>query len=381
MITIIDGMPGAGKTQFALSHLLKKTEKEPRPVYYAGIPELKIEGWIELEQPADWIKVEDGAIILLDEAQKVYPLRKAGSDKPAHVSYLETHRHQGHDLYLITQDGTLLDIQCRKLCNQFFHLKRASGTSRVAVTEYAEFANHNDYHERQKAQSTSIWKHDKKIWSLYHSATIHTVQARIPKKLYLVPVLIVGVIALLYTVFSGFGEVEANTIPGDKKKTSLVLPGDEDNQVPDVIQAKINYFEQYRPRLRDKPETAPIYDGLRTVQSYPRLQCIHSEKHGCACYSQQATKIQVSQKRCLEFIKKGDTFDHSAPDNAYIIANQLPKEEEPDWKTIEGKNPYKESKEPGQLVLSAEPWYETRKLKYARHDRGSMTIDKVVSTD
>ena len=383
MIRIIDGKPGDGKTQFTIQTLLKISKNENRPVYYYNIPELQIPEWIEIEVADQWFKLPDGAIIVIDEAQKIYPLRKAGSDKPPHVSALETHRHKGHDLYLITQDGTLLDIQCRKLCSQYFHLKRVPGTSKVTLTEYTEFTNHNDYHERKKAVSSSLWSHDKKIWKLYKSATVHTKRTPIPKKLLAVPVVFVVCGLLFYNVYARFTDEERNmTANQETPGETIFISQPEKTQAQIAIDEKLQYFEQYRPRIRDKPETAPVYDGLRTVTSYPRLQCIKSEKIGCSCYTQQATRINISEKRCNEFIVKGDTFDPAIPDNALTLANQLPEQSEPDYETVPGTNPWQDENPDNILVLSAEPWYNQKTpLKYATEDRGGLTIERVVNTN
>lgn len=383
MIIIVDGMPGAGKTQFTISKILKQAKKEKRPVYYHNIPELKIDDWTEISNPETWDEIPDGAIIVLDEAQRVFKLRPAGSEKPQRTVALETHRHKGHDLYLITQDGTLLDIQCRKLCNSFYHLKRIAGTSRVSVTEYAEFVNHNDYHERKKAIGSTVYKQEKAIWKLYKSATIHTVQAKIPKKIYGLLALVLVAVSALYSAYArwtgdsphveNYQSIRSGTSPGHIP--DIYKPQIFETPQQQKVAEKLEYFERYRPRIRDKPETAPLYDGLRSVASYPRLQCIKSVNRGCKCYTQQATQIQISEYRCNVIVEKGAEFDEALVDLALIAANAEPKKEDEEIiiddvplqeKTVNIINGYKPPK---------------RKLKYSKHDRGSMVIEKVIKTN
>lgn len=386
MITIIDGMPGAGKTQFTISMLLKKAKKEKRPVYYNNIPELKIDDWQDLTNPDLWDEVPDGAIIVLDEAQRVFKLRPAGSEKPQRTVALETHRHKGHDLYLITQDGTLLDIQCRKLCNSFYHLKRIAGTKRVSVTEYAEFVNHNDYHERKKAIGSTVYKQEKKIWALYKSATIHTVKAKIPLKVLALPVIAFIAIGALYSAYTRWTG-ESPHVALAKERSSAEMPGYSPGTELEVVnltpiqievREKANYFAKHKPRIRNKPETAPLYDSLRTVNSYPRLQCISSELNGCACYSQQGTREKVTDDYCRSFIANGDIFDPSIPDNAFTLANTLKDDLEPEW-TNPDVGSITDADQSTVLILDKR-YLKTEPIKYAKHDRGSMQIERVVST-
>jgi len=52
MIEQVTGLPGAGKTLITLTRVKEISERENRPVYYNGIPELKLP-WIELDKGED----------------------------------------------------------------------------------------------------------------------------------------------------------------------------------------------------------------------------------------------------------------------------------------------------------------------------------------
>jgi len=386
MITIIDGNPGAGKTQFALQLLIKKSDKENRPVYYNGVPELNIDDWTEFDLGDQWHTLPDGAIILIDESQRIFPQRTAGSVKPDHVSALETHRHKGHDLFLVTQCGTLLDVQCRKLCGSYYHLKRAVGTGKVSITEYAEFARHNDYHERQKALGTRIWTHDKKIWKLYKSATIHTHKAKIPLKLFFLPL---AFFAFSYAAYSAYDRWTGESPHLQQTKAAIDNPAGSKSEVTTgdltPIQQRViekeQYFAQYVPRIKDQPDTAPVYDGLKTIQSYPRLQCLKSLNSGCSCYTQQATKVYISREACEKIINTGRTFDPSQPDNAMIVANMLKEDETPEWVNPEVGRIYETAEKKPQINIISHKARETAKPQFKYKTQSEpMKIEKVVRT-
>ncbi len=75
MITLITGLPGTGKTTYAVSSLSKVKD---RVVCFSGIPltdEGKALGWLEVEK---WTDAPEGALIVIDEAQRLFRPTQAG---------------------------------------------------------------------------------------------------------------------------------------------------------------------------------------------------------------------------------------------------------------------------------------------------------------
>ena len=58
MLTIITGLPGHGKTLYALS--MVPEEYKDREIYYHGIDDLKLP-WIYLDDPTKWHQLPDGS--------------------------------------------------------------------------------------------------------------------------------------------------------------------------------------------------------------------------------------------------------------------------------------------------------------------------------
>ena len=137
MITLITGLPGAGKTLYALNYVKNLSEKDNRQVYFSGINDIKLP-WIELDKGEEWHQAPTGSIVLIDECQRVFRPRGNGSAVPLHVSKLETHRHDGVDLVVITQHPMLADSNLRRLVGQHFHVVRAFGTKKATVHEFQE---------------------------------------------------------------------------------------------------------------------------------------------------------------------------------------------------------------------------------------------------
>ena len=69
--------------------------------------------------------------------------------------------------------------------------------------------------------------------------------------------------------------------------------------------------EDYQPRIAERPETAPMYDGMNKavkVMPYP-VACIKAENR-CTCYTDQGTKIKdIGKQTCLNYVKDGLPFN------------------------------------------------------------------------
>ena len=106
MISLITGLPGMGKTSLMVYMLLNRKDLQNRPVYVDGIPELQVkhEEVPEGESMETWHQwAPDGCILVIDEAQRVFRPRPAGAKVPDYVQALETHRHKGIDIFVLTQ--------------------------------------------------------------------------------------------------------------------------------------------------------------------------------------------------------------------------------------------------------------------------------------
>lgn len=77
MITLLTGVPGTGKTSFAVNYLSKAHENElsGRPIY-TNITGLKLEHHpVDADWLRDWHKnAPQGAYIVIDECQDIFPL-------------------------------------------------------------------------------------------------------------------------------------------------------------------------------------------------------------------------------------------------------------------------------------------------------------------
>ncbi|NMM27833.1 MAG: zonular occludens toxin [Glaciimonas sp.] len=315
MITTITGLPGNGKTLYALWYINALAEKEGREVYYHGIKECTLP-WTEFK-PEDWQKCPAGAIIVIDEAQFVFPKKPNGSKLPPHYEQLAVHRHSGYDIFLITQHPKFFDGFVRDLIGRHLHVIRKFGMQRANVWEWAAANISPEKASSHKNAVLHKFGYPKEVFGWYKSAEVHTVKRSIPAKLILACLFVVGVIAVGFYAVNRLREKGtkhadvsvAGIAPGivSSPSASSVVGASYLNALPDAHQ-----FEFDRtPRVAGLPQTSPRYDALTKPTSVPvPVICVSSGGGArCDCYSQQATKMNVPKLICLEIVDRGYFVD------------------------------------------------------------------------
>ncbi len=304
-VSVVTGKPGHGKTLYAVSKLSEKAKTENRQVYYHGIPDLKLD-WIEFDNPHDWIDpdvIPDGAIVIIDEAQRHFPPRATGSKVPPHVQLFDTHRHRGLDIYLITQDPMLIDSFARNLAGEHIHVLRPFGTQQAKIYRWEHVVDPDSRSERNLAVDTGHFRYDKKVFDLYKSATVHTVKRKIPWKLaFGVPALIVGLIVSVMVAMSILGNkaTSSNTVKDLSKPTATGVDP-EQKKVVDLGDPK-----NYKAAIAGRPETAPIYSEVAKISVIPVMSACVEMAGTCKCYTQQGTLIKDAHYLiCAEFVDNG----------------------------------------------------------------------------
>jgi len=318
MIFLVTGLPGHGKTYFTVAKAIEVIGASGRAVFYSGITGLKLD-WTESD-PREWYTLQDGSVVVMDEAQKVFPVPPVGAPRGRHVTELETHRHRGFDLWLITQDAGLLDSHVRRLVGVHYHVQRPFGMPFVNVLQWDGVHNPRDYHDRQKAV-TSKFRLTSKVWNLYTSATQHTVKMRIPWKL------VALVVAGLAVPVLGFGVWKfMSGMSGDASRRSQEARGVSPSRasggappsqlggglgLPRVASMR-EWSEALTPRVADAPWSAPRYDEMTKAEIAPIITaCIEDlnpREYFCRCFANNGASLSVSETYCRRAIRRGFPF-------------------------------------------------------------------------
>jgi len=320
MISLGTGLPGNGKTLFMLWYLKRKADKENRPVFYHNVKDLNpdaLPGWRPFD-PEKWFELPAGALVLIDECQDIFGKKPNGANLPEHFTRLNTHRHLGIDLYLITQHPTLIDNSVRRLVGQHFHSIRKFGFQRATIYEWSSCSASPETLASQKTSIPLKWKFPKEVFTWYKSAEVHTVKRAVPAKLVLACVFVVSVFAYGYYALDQFqqrgrGQVDAvGASPAgqsDVVPVSAVMPASAPALKPyqDPLADIQEYAFNQTPRVSGLPETAPKYDPLTAPVRVPvPAMCVQVHREGridCRCYTQQATRIQDMEVNiCLDIV-------------------------------------------------------------------------------
>lgn len=330
MLTLITGLPGSGKTLKLMSDLKNRKDLQGRPLYIDGVPGVNRDVIPYLDIPEGesmqtWYKwAPTGAILVIDECQRVFRPRPSGSKVPEYVSELETHRHRGLDFFLLTQHPRLIDSNLRSLIGHHTHISKTTLGIRRKI-EWQRCANPEARNDIKEGLA-SVYKLDKSAFGIYKSAEEHTViKTKRSKVLFLLPVAILAVAGGIWKTWdyikslekpaseyassatdkpvqpaSGLAPNTASMVASASGVYPTVSPPKQPEK-PHLSEA------DYKPAIEGKPWTAPMYDGMNKAvvrMPYP-AGCIKTEKR-CTCYTDQATPLpDIPKKQCLDYVKNG----------------------------------------------------------------------------
>jgi zona occludens toxin len=342
MSVVVTGANGAGKTLNTIKMLLTEdrwlkytcpdTGRElPRPVYYAtlelteiakGDPKFKHWQSITHEELKTWWDLPPGSVILIDEAHQFFPQTKGTGDLPDHIAKMDMHRHYGLDFILITQWPTRISHYVRKILNQHYHYVRSFNLSQASRRTFSRVVDDPDDKDKREAVESPLIKYDKKLYKFYKSTSLNTRKRTLPKKFYFVVALLLGIVAFfVYGANRLYDRVESAT--NDSVQSSDIsqpASGTSSGGIlgssTSVVPSKDEYLDARTPRVADLPWSAPVYDDVREVVTYPKIAaCILKHNtSACTCYSQQATKLAISYKACLSYVAGNRVFDDALPD-------------------------------------------------------------------
>lgn len=305
MIRLITGLPGAGKSLRAVQ-VIREALGQGRKVYVDGIDGLQAFGW----EPCDarlWEGLPDGSLVVVDEAQKVWPTRRSG-DVPPVIAALSEHRHRGFDFVLVTQHPTMLDAYVRKLVGEHEHVVRQFGMQASRIIRWTEAQDDPQSLTTRQRGTDGLWKYPSELYGLYKSATLHTVKRRVPFRVLAMPVLALAIAICGGWAWHSLGGIKA---PPASEAAASARASEGARHFGGVVGSDgpryttpEDYAKAFVPRLEALPWSAPAFDK-REVAAEPELLCVISETKGCRCYSEQITPIRVKYTICVDAARHG----------------------------------------------------------------------------
>lgn len=201
MITLITGRPGSGKTLLAVEMIRDNANAERIRPLFCNIDGLDFDRLrcFPLDDPTAWPQLPSGAIVVIDECQKIMPPRPSGAKVPPHVDFLNEHRHAGIDLILMTPDPKLIDVLARKTVGRHLHAYRPFGMEHRKIFEWNSCNEDPEPSQGEKNALITKKPFDKTLYELYTSAEVHTHKSRPPLKKF---ALLIGSLLTAVTLFA-----------------------------------------------------------------------------------------------------------------------------------------------------------------------------------
>lgn len=356
MFTFIAGVPGTGKTLYLVDQLANNSLFRDRQVFVDGIPALSQDaiphtslpfdgtlydfalnrdGTKEIDQitgsyvrinPRDglctalnwpqWINAGD--LLVVDECQRHWRVRSSGAKVPESVTELEVHRSRySVDIIYASQKPSLVDTNVKAQVGKFFYIRK--GWFGRFMYEADELFNFESRAERglQKKRRYSL---PKRSYPLYVSAQVHTKQkSGIPLAVYALPVVLA---ASGYGAYSTYISLDKRAHPDKYRLPSREEPattGKGGGDASSLVNSGSNFSvgvvsgrdrADYVPQISGRPETAPLFDGLRKVAVMPIISACIKSADRCNCYTQQGSRIgDISAARCNEILDGGKLFN------------------------------------------------------------------------
>jgi zona occludens toxin len=321
MITLITGTPGSGKSLYAVMELIRPACDNGRIVYSSGIPALRLPvvpltvdqvrnwhvvqgGSIDDDQHGHLQHIAEGALIVIDEVQRVWRPAGSGAGVPPDIAALELHRHYGVDFVLICQHPSLLHRNVRALVGRHIHL-RSTALGRY-LHEWPEWQENPHTRTARSVAVRRRYRLRREGFGLYESASVHLKETkRVPWQLAIVLVALVLVPLLGFRLWSSLhskgsvptAQVVSSPVASASSKTSLPSPDDGDGHFLNIS------------AVSDRVDWSHV------------AACVRSDSR-CMCYGDSGERLVVPVPLCTQAVAAGWSGRFSRSDNSIMPTAQ-----------------------------------------------------------
>lgn len=344
-IKLITGQPGNGKTLYAVK-LIQEAVKDGREVYsningltldVLPIPE-NARGELDwtMTPKGDETLGTKGALIVYDEAQKLnyfaYKSKEKLSANPI-ITELETHRHGGYDLIFITQSPKFLHLHLLELVNEHYHVKRPFNKKQAEIHMHRKTCMLPETEAAEKrAEDIFKFAYPPELFKKYKSTEIVTnAKVRVPK--YMKKLFFIGGACLVGIIYMlGFSDNKIfNHVKGEEENKEFTS-NTTDSQVinPEQTTLKLDNRTLEEREAERRQHFNDTLDFNRTqlmkydvnkpyeidqasyqyeVTQSPQLAGCAIVANKCTCYSQQATRLNISTKDCKRYMNGDRPFN------------------------------------------------------------------------
>lgn len=351
---LITGGIGTGKSLWTVEKLFKEYDLNPDRDYYTDITGIKHTGI--KPAPEDWREVPNNSVIVYDEVQYKELFSRHNSKRDKQILDLTTMRKRGIEIWVITQRARFLNADVLGLINEHVHLERnGQTTSKVYIWQEAEMNITKS--KKMFAFEKYTWAYPTDLYGFYESIqpdSKHNKRSYINKQVVsIAATLLIAIIAIVIFISrsandgissSSSNEPKAatdthkngiaNPLEKPTSPTNPALPT-QPNQVQDLN------FECRKAENVQNPECVQWFNNLTqsngSITGGQNAQVVHYDASkpydleqvsynyqvkdipqfvGCVKfegkyygYTQQGTRLKVSQEDCKKFMNGDRPFN------------------------------------------------------------------------
>lgn len=323
MLTVITGLPGGGKTALCVErYLMPLAAKDWQESAITPDGEkvsitrklwTNINGLLlehekidadDLNRWHEWVK--PGDLIVFDEVQKPWPLTGANKEQPKCITELETHRHYGIDMILLTQHPMLVNAALARLAGQHLHVRKLGNSRFATIYEWDGVSRTLLY---KNAFAKKPWRRGKQVEKTYRSSSLHTKQKRaIPTVLFVILFCLIAFPLMMWKFGSNFTERYFGGKPLIPTATAATKPATPtDPLAPPLPGTPATTATGSPPML--PTVAAPVFAGCARVRD--RCQCFDTtgqpfEKDRLTC--DDATRVASGHGDALKDMGEGNPY-------------------------------------------------------------------------
>lgn len=332
MIKLLTGAIGTGKTTYCTDELMKIDADNKKYIKSGQLEKVRkiysnISGLLVEHEPLpdDWRTTPKNSVHAIDECHKIdiyKPNRKKLHDDPR-VADLNESRHDGYDFYFITQHPSFLHSHVRGITNQHFHFHNPMGLdcANVFMWRHGNTTTPDSPNSKNIAENSFIYTFKKEVQQNFKSVeddAQHTKKRNIPKKVIAwisAPVALLAIIIYLLNKPAATGNLTGETFTKSMKQDAEKAKNNMENIAPTQTDQHAAASEPTQQQVQsvqydiNKPYDQN-YQVSYQINEKPRLAGCIASKSTCSCYTQQATKIEMTQSDCRRYVSGDRPFDY-----------------------------------------------------------------------
>lgn len=299
MLKLITGIPGSGKTLYAVSMLKKVVEQnaalpaDEQRAIYCDITGLSIEG-IE-PPPLDWRDTPPKSLLIYDEAQFQKPFQAARGLSPyQYIQELTIHRKTAHEIWYITQDPKRLHGNILDMVETHWHLDRPYGAKLASIYQFRGVErNPKSRSAIERAERKTLFNYDKRLFDLYQSSEVEDgIKLRLPPKLFMGIAAILAIIG--FSAYLFFGESTQNMVNGTGKNEPVSTVA---NAQPVTVPAAVPAVAPVEQLSESTPDQHTNQLPANVIQYQAAM--VVSSNGVCIAKNADGLTLPVTHEECL----------------------------------------------------------------------------------